>query len=127
MEFALVLPVLLLIVFGTIQFGWGWWLSQVVTNGAREGARFGIVVREPKVSDADVKTKVTNYLNNSGITATSTIVVSYTLNGATVASDACVSGCEVRVAVTVPVQNIVPNLLPGFPAQLTANVVMRHE
>ncbi len=127
-EFALVLPLLLLIVFGMIQFGWGWWLSQVVTNGAREGARFGVVVREPPVSDADVKTRINNYLNASGVaTSTAIIQVSYTLNGAAVASNACVGGCEVRVALSVPIQKIVPNLLPGFPTQLNAVTVMRHE
>ncbi len=127
-EFALVLPLLLLIVFGMIQFGMGWWLSQVVTNGAREGARFGVVVRDPPVSDTDVRTKINSYLNASGVNATSsTIQVSYRLNGTDVGYAACVSGCEVKVSVSVPIQNISPTLLPFFPTQLKAISVMRHE
>lgn len=42
-EFALVLPVLLLVVFGTIQFGFVMAQSAALANGARSGARDGVV------------------------------------------------------------------------------------
>ena len=42
-EFALILPVLLLIVFGIINFGLYLYDKAVVTNASREGARAGIV------------------------------------------------------------------------------------
>lgn len=38
-EFALVLPVFLLILFGTIQFGYLFVVNNAMTNAAREGAR----------------------------------------------------------------------------------------
>jgi Flp pilus assembly pilin Flp len=39
-EFALVLPILLLLIFGIIAFGWGFVRWVALTNGAREGARY---------------------------------------------------------------------------------------
>jgi Flp pilus assembly protein TadG len=42
-EFALVLPILLLLVFGIVEFGRIWHASLVVNHAAREGARQGIV------------------------------------------------------------------------------------
>lgn len=42
-ELALILPVLLLIVLGLIEFGRAFFLYTVVSNAAREGARYGIV------------------------------------------------------------------------------------
>jgi Flp pilus assembly protein TadG len=46
-EFAIVLPLLLLIIFGTIEFGFLLYNKQVLTNASREGARAGIVARTP--------------------------------------------------------------------------------
>jgi hypothetical protein len=42
-EFVLALPILLVIVFGIIEFAAAWRSYQVVTNVAREGARLGVV------------------------------------------------------------------------------------
>jgi uncharacterized protein (UPF0333 family) len=43
LEFALVLPVLLLLVFGIIEFGLIFFDNLVITQAAREGARVGVV------------------------------------------------------------------------------------
>lgn len=45
-EFAIVLPLLLLLVFGIIEFGLLLYNKAMVTNASREGARAGIVYRE---------------------------------------------------------------------------------
>lgn len=42
-EFALVLPILLLILFGIINFGVLLYNQSVITNAAREGARWGAI------------------------------------------------------------------------------------
>ncbi|MFZ5898721.1 MAG: TadE/TadG family type IV pilus assembly protein [Bacillota bacterium] len=42
-EFALILPLLILLLFGTIEFGRVFSSSLVLTNAAREGARLGAV------------------------------------------------------------------------------------
>lgn len=46
MEFALVLPILLLIVFATIEYGWYLTNWAVLTNAVSEGARAGVKARE---------------------------------------------------------------------------------
>ena len=42
-EFALVVPIFLILVMGIVDFGMGFKTSIMVTNAAREGARFGAV------------------------------------------------------------------------------------
>ena len=42
-EFALILPVLFLLIAGIIEFGRGWNIKQAVTDAAREGARWTVV------------------------------------------------------------------------------------
>lgn len=66
-EFALLLPVLLTILFGTIEFGMIMYGREVVTNASREGARAGIVQVSPKPTSGQIKTIATNYLAGTGI------------------------------------------------------------
>ena len=42
-EFAIVLPLLVLLVMGAVEFGLMYYNKQVITNASREGARSGIV------------------------------------------------------------------------------------
>jgi Flp pilus assembly protein TadG len=42
-EFALVLPIILLLLFGIIEFGRAWNVRQTLTDAAREGARLAAV------------------------------------------------------------------------------------
>lgn len=48
-EFAIILPVLILVLFGIIEFGLVLFNKQIITNASREGARAGIVNRDPVV------------------------------------------------------------------------------
>ncbi len=48
-EFAFVLPLLLLLTFGIIEFGFFVYNKQIITNAAREGARLGIIATQPRV------------------------------------------------------------------------------
>lgn len=48
-EFALVVPLLLILTFGIIEFGVFLYNQQVITNASREAARHGIVARIPRV------------------------------------------------------------------------------
>lgn len=40
-EFALLLPILLLLAFGIIDLGHAWYMQQQITSASREGARYG--------------------------------------------------------------------------------------
>ncbi len=45
MEFALILPIFIALVFGIIEFGHAWYIYHAVTNASREGARLGVRYR----------------------------------------------------------------------------------
>lgn len=53
-EFALVVPFLLVVLFGIIDFGFMLYDKAVLTNAAREGARAGIVLSNPPVTSARI-------------------------------------------------------------------------
>ncbi len=65
-EFAIVLPLLMIILFGIIEFGLLLYDKQVITNASREGARIGI--SDVVVSDAEIEAVVDNYVANNLIT-----------------------------------------------------------
>jgi Flp pilus assembly protein TadG len=62
-EFALVLPLLLLVVLGIAEFGFIFMRYEVVTNAAREGARMAVL---PGYQTADVQARVIAYTNAGG-------------------------------------------------------------
>ena len=56
-EFALILPVLALLLFGVIEFGRVWSQYQVFQGAAREGARCA-AVQATEFSDCDIQTSI---------------------------------------------------------------------
>ena len=64
-ELALVLPVILLVTFGAIRYGWFYLKAQYVTNAARYGARVAI---RAGVSPTTVENTIHTLLENAGIT-----------------------------------------------------------
>jgi Flp pilus assembly protein TadG len=78
-EFALVLPLLLILVAGIIDSALMFQAFEVVTNAAREGARLRVL---PGYTTADAEARVTAYLNASGLTGTATTsVITTTIPG----------------------------------------------
>ena len=66
-EFALVLPLLLLVVLGAIDYGWYFFCALGSANAAREGARAGTTV--PNGDATKAKTTAQSYLNSAGLGA----------------------------------------------------------
>ena len=62
-EFAIILPLLAMILFGMVEFGLLLYNKQILTNASREGARAGIVVEVPKKTEADIAGIIKNYCN----------------------------------------------------------------
>ena len=60
LEFALVLPLLLLLIFGIIEFGIILFDKAVLTNSCREGARAGIVSKSPRLTRPEINNIVDN-------------------------------------------------------------------
>lgn len=54
-EFALVLPVVLALLVGMLELGLALYDKAVLTQASREGARAGIVLRNPKLSTGEIR------------------------------------------------------------------------
>ena len=126
-EFALVLPLLLLLMFGIMDFGLLFQRYEAVTNAAREGARIAVL---PGYAQADIQVRVTQYLAAAGLKSTPT--VSYTAPQAVNVGGACVTITGVTVG--YPHQYFLIGKIiglfggSGFTTQtLTATARMRYE
>lgn len=67
-EFALILPVFLILLFGVIEFGLLLYNQHVITNASREGARYGIVVRAPRRTADEITAVVDAYCADHMVT-----------------------------------------------------------
>lgn len=65
-EFALLLPVFLAILFGVIEFGLALWRKQMLTNAVREGARVGIVAAATPKNAGEIEAVVAKFLADAG-------------------------------------------------------------
>ncbi len=66
-EFALLMPVLLLLVLGIMEFGRAWMNANMVTQAAREGARAAIVLPDLMENDHRVAARVEEVLTGGNI------------------------------------------------------------
>lgn len=123
-EFAIVLPLLLTLLMGTIELGLLFYNKQVVTNSSREGARAGIASSSSVVAIQDV---VQNYCNDRLITFGPAPAVSTTVDRV-IPDPLNPFGVPVTVNVSYEYTFLVPGLL-GFGADLTlsAETMMRME
>ena len=65
-EMAIVLPVLILMTLGLIEYGWMFLQAQQITNAARQGARVGATI---DAGAADVVTAISNAMTNAGLSS----------------------------------------------------------
>ena len=118
-EFALVAPILFLLVFGMIEYGRLVMVQQVLTNASREGAREGVL---DGTTTADVQASVNNYLASATVTGATVTVTPSPPNSAGY-------GAPVTVTVSVPFNQVSwlpsPIFLGG--SVMTATTVMRRE
>ncbi len=124
-EFALILPLLLLLLFAIIEFGFVLYDKAVITNASREGARTGILMRDPRVPVSTIKSTVNAYCASNLISFGTTTTPTTTVSGAP-----CVPDNDLTVTVAYPYNFLVlPNFLSTVTGQinLTAETVMRCE
>ena len=121
-EAALVMPILLLVTFGAIKYGWLFLKAQQLTNAARYGARMAAL---PDVEDADVKASIIALLNLSNITVA--------LNEIEIApvtvSESLSERLGVKVKITIPSARVDIMDIPLFPdiGNMGASVTMAEE
>jgi Flp pilus assembly protein TadG len=121
-EFAIILPLLLLLVFGIIEFSLLMYNKAMITNASREGARRGIVYRvDPAtfnyspLTDTQIRTEVTNYLSNYLITFSPT-ATTHTTN---ITRAVEVSGNTLNVQVSYPYNFLVVPSIAALPGSIT--------
>ncbi len=108
LEFALVLPVLLLLVFGIIEFGRAYNAQITLTHAAREGAREYAVTQDAVAGETTAINAATS-LDPALMTFTTT---------------ACVVGDPVSMQIDYPFELLIP-LWPSGPITISAEGVMR--
>lgn len=122
-EFAFVLPIFLLLLFGTIDFGRYVYYVQILNNAAREGARYAIVHGSnsfqpagPNPNDPAVAAVVQNYaVGVIGSGATFNVASTW---GTPPNPPSNVRGQKVHVAVTYAFRGLLP-VVPLPPITIT--------
>ena len=114
-EFAIVLPLLCLILFGIIQFGIAFSQFEVYTGAAREGARYAAVRCAPDSTTGCTSTLIQNKVNGAA--------VGYSVGPGTPTESIACSGSTIGQNVTVSwSQNITINI-PFWKSVTTSKTV----
>jgi Flp pilus assembly protein TadG len=125
-EFAIVLPLLVILIFGMIEFSVLFYDKAMITNASREETRAGIVFRHPtRVTEPEIQAVVAQYCQDHLITFgdDSSLVVS-------APTDGLGSGDLLTVQVQYAYEFLViPNFITGLTGtiQLMSETVMRME
>jgi Flp pilus assembly protein TadG len=125
-EMAVVLPLLLMVILGIVEFGRAMMVSNLMTAAAREGAREAAL---PDRNDSEVKAVVVNRLTSTGIAATTADVKVY-VNGVEKDASNAITGDNLTVTVTISVQRttwLPTNLFLKSTDNLQGTAVMRRE
>lgn len=117
-EFALVFPLLLFVVFGAIEFATALYDKTVITNASREAARAGVILRSPPMTSTQIKAVATNYCQNRLVSYGAASTCSYP--GTITACAASGSQLTVQVQYTFTGLLLGPLLAP-FTGPLTIN------
>ncbi len=108
-EFAVVSPLLLAILFGIIEYGYVFMVRQTLTNAAREGCR--IAVLQTTVSPySEVTNRVDGIMSTTGLTGYTTTMAHWTTGDPTES-----------VTVSIPFAEV--SLMGNFFGQRTGNLV----
>lgn len=138
-EFAIVLPVLVLLVFGIIEFSILLYDKAMVTNASREGGRVGIVFNVDgngnytPVDDNQIRNTVIGYLSNNLISLgnpAETVSIPPPIRTPNPLTGNLSPGGELTVSVSYTYTFLViPNFIVSIinPITLTAQTVMRFE
>jgi Flp pilus assembly protein TadG len=134
LDAALVFPILLLLTFGTVEYGYYFFIKHTMQGAAREGCRAGIVLNN---SSTDVTTAVATYLKAAGLNAGSTSLdAKYTLKieypqGTTINASALSAGSALFVTLQAQWgtigQGFRPMALIGSTKTVSGIAVMRKE
>ncbi len=129
LEAAITVPIILLICVGIFEFARAYQTWQVLTNAAREGARMAVITGS---KDADVTTRVRNYMKAGALphydTASVTVVRGVALTGADTASEIKIDYPFQFMVLNPVVRLVTPSdTKTGTPVTLKSSALMRNE
>lgn len=123
-EFALVLPVLLILVVGVLDFGMAFFVKVQLENSAREGANYMTFHHTDSTSVADTKSVVQTEGQNAGITiATANITVTCLQTDDVTVDSTCSSGSIAVVTAKYPM-SLAFDIFHNGPLQLMGDARM---
>jgi Flp pilus assembly protein TadG len=122
-EFAIIAPILFMLVLGSVEFGRAVMAKDLLANAARAGARTGAL---PGKSNTDIKSQATTSLSDSGVSGAT---IAITVNGAATDAGSAAQGDIIQVTVTVPYKSVSWLPSPWFfgNTTLSETVFMRRE
>ena len=128
LEAALVLPVLLIVVFGAIEFGWAFYIKHSLQGAAYAGARAAIV---PGATNSDVTSAVSLAMQRGGLQgATYTVSIKDGNSQADTSVGSMSEGDAILVEVDAPWSQFsvfVTSLSGHINGNLSGRAVMRRE
>ena len=117
-EFALILPILLLLILGIIEFGKAWNIAQIATDAVREGTRKCVIADNTVFKNAWVETDIKNMMARAGVpTAVSDVQITGDCDGGTDA---------VTITLTIPYSWMFFNVALQ-PINIVSSFTMRNE
>lgn len=126
LEMALVLPILLFLAFGTVEFGYFFYVKHNVQAAAREGARAAIV---PSATNADVTAAVQQMMQAAGLGSSGYTTSITNTAGTTLTVSTATAGTAIKVTVNCNWSQVGlrPLGLIGTSKVVTGATVMRKE
>jgi Flp pilus assembly protein TadG len=125
LEFAIVLPVLLMMILGSIEFGRAMMVANLLTSAARDGVRHGTLAI---ATNSDITGAVEQHLGAMAV-STDHVMIEITVNGVAGDVSEAETGDAIGVQVTVSYNHVswlpTPDFLDG--TQLQGVAVMRRE
>jgi Flp pilus assembly protein TadG len=125
-EFAIVLPLLIVLVFGIIEFSILLYDKAMITNASREGARAGIVYAYPdRISDGEITAVISTYCSTHLITfGSGTLQTPQIVRTGTSAGDSLTVTVKYKYDFLV-LPNFIASLIGG--KEIQAETIMRME
>ncbi len=121
-EFAIICPLLILLLFAVVEWGLYMFNRQIITNACREGARAGIVARPVRVSDDEIRQIVHAYADAHLVTFGDDHEFHITPGP----PDRCLTfGCPLEVTGVYRYEFLFLRTIPGFNAVLPIEAVAR--
>jgi Flp pilus assembly protein TadG len=121
-EFAVLLPMLVTLFAAMVEFGFGLYSQEIITNASREAARAGIIIGVPRPTAGEITNIALAYLTNFGVSCTASCISVIGAQGD--------SGADLTVRVDVPYRFVIlPGLIDNFASDITLRAVttMKHE